>query len=129
MTLNGVAAAAYQFDATGNMLAKQEGLGGANALTESYPLALATAPEHAPTSTGGAQTLFFGYDADGNTCAASTTGALGRACPTTNATVYTYDAENRLTSRSDATGGQHRRQQPNEVLAVRRRAVRIADPD
>ena len=81
--------ASYTYDAIGNMTYKQEGGSG---LTLSYP---ASGPNsvrpHAVTSASGSQALGFTYDANGNLA------AQGGAA-------YTFDAENRMTTRTSTAG-------------------------
>ena len=70
MTVNGVAAAFYVYDAIGNLTAKTESLPGMTndtQLTLSYPASGAGAVQpHAVTAVSGTQSLGFQYDANGN---------------------------------------------------------------
>jgi len=81
--------ASYTYNNTNNLLTKQEG---SSNLTLNYP---ASGPgsvrPHAVTSTTGSQSLSLTYDANGNLA-------------TQGGTTYTFDAENRLKTRT-VTGG------------------------
>jgi len=88
MSINGTPSALYSYDPTGNMTIKQEG---SSNLTLSYPTPGAAHP-HAVNGTTGTQVLTgFAYDANGNMTAQGTS-------------VYTFDAENRLKTRSVSGG-------------------------
>ncbi len=102
-TMSGAGTAEYSYDALGDMTAKQEGTGPNANLTLCYPSSGPTATRpHAATSV---------YSSGGATCGQGTpwltltydvAGNLNQE--TQGATQYTYDAEDRLTSRTDGAG-------------------------
>ena len=103
MSLNGVAAASYGYDAIGNLTSKQEGLNGANPLTLCYPASGSSSVRpHAVTSV---------YNTPGATCASPSPwltlsyDANGNLASDTN-TTYTYNAENRLQTRGVSGGNE-----------------------
>jgi RHS repeat-associated protein len=95
MTVNGIGAASYSYDTIGNMTAKTESLAGMlnpTNMTLTYPASgSASVRPHAVTSTTGSQALTLAYDANGNLA-------------TQGSSTYTYDAENRLKTRTVSGG-------------------------
>ncbi len=110
ITVNGVTGAAYTYDSVGDLKTKQEGGTTLNPMlygTDPF-LSGSGVPAHALGATTiaglpGWSSLYLAYDANGNLCATAT--SFGSGCAPTTGTLYTYDAENRLTSRTDAAGG------------------------
>jgi RHS repeat-associated protein len=87
---SGGTTAAYSYSTIDNLLTKQEG---SSSLTLTYPATGQPRPHAVTATTGttGTQTLSLGYDANGNLV-------------TQGASTYTFDAENRLKTRT-VTGG------------------------
>ncbi len=97
MTVNGVAAAFYAYDAIGRMWTKTEG-----GTTVNLGSPRSSGPVHAAQlATTNGQTTVLSYDANGNLCSAVVSGSTLSCAPTSGTySLYTYDAENRLTARS-----------------------------
>jgi RHS repeat-associated protein len=97
MTVNGIGAASYSYDTIGNMTAKTESLVGMlnpTNMTLTYPASgSASVRPHAVTSTAGTPALTLTYDAAGNLASTSA-----------SSSTYTFDAENRLKTRTVSGG-------------------------